>query len=137
VPAPQIGDALLTLPCKGTIIDGEVVACREDGTADFRALHSGKYTQDILCVWCSDLMGLNREDLRSRSLLARKRKLAMLLRRHDHPYVRYSEPFENGFWFCAAWKAGQLGIFAMCTLYTYAWAKGLRTHWLNLTPSGQ
>ena len=28
------------------------------------------------------------------------------------------------FWFYAAWKAEQWGIFAMCTLYTYAWAKG-------------
>src|SRR4030095_432054 len=25
------------------------------------------------------------------------------------------------FWFYAAWKAEQWGIFAMCTLYSYAW----------------
>ena len=35
------------------------------------------------------------------------------------------------FWFYAAWKAEQWGIFALCTLYTYAWARGLWTHWLN------
>jgi hypothetical protein len=35
------------------------------------------------------------------------------------------------FWFFAAWKAEQWGIFAMCTLYTYAWARGLWTHWLS------
>ncbi len=35
------------------------------------------------------------------------------------------------FWFYAAWKAEQWGIFAMCTLYTYAWARGLRAHWFS------
>ena len=35
------------------------------------------------------------------------------------------------FWFYAAWKAEQWGIFAMCTLYTYAWARGLWVHWLS------
>lgn len=29
-------------------------------------------------------------------LVARKQKLEALLRRNDHPYVRYSEPFKNG-----------------------------------------
>ena len=35
------------------------------------------------------------------------------------------------FWFYATWKAGQWGIFALCTLYTYAWARGVWTHWLS------
>ena len=35
------------------------------------------------------------------------------------------------FWFYAAWKAEQWGIFAMCTLYTYAWTRGLWVHWLS------
>jgi hypothetical protein len=39
--------------------------------------------------------------------------------------------FAQPFWFYAAWKAEQWGIFAMCTLYTYAWARGLWTHWLS------
>ena len=93
---PGIRDAVLTLPCKSTIIDGEVVACRKDGTPDFRALHSGNYSQEILCVWCFDLMELNGEDLRLLPLVTRKQKLGALLRRHDHPNVRYSEPFKNG-----------------------------------------
>src|SRR5262245_55202577 len=93
---PGIRGAVLTLPCKSTIIDGEVVACRHDGTPDFRALHSGNYSQEILCVWCFDLMELNSEDLRLLPLVTRKQKLGALLRRLDHPYVRYSEPFKNG-----------------------------------------
>src|SRR5262245_18170151 len=39
------------------------------------------------------------------------------------------------FWFYAAWRAEQWGIFAMCTLYTYAWTRGLWTHWLRPVPS--
>jgi hypothetical protein len=35
------------------------------------------------------------------------------------------------FWFYAAWKAQQWGIFALCGLYTYAWTRGLWTHWLR------
>jgi hypothetical protein len=35
------------------------------------------------------------------------------------------------FWFYAAWSAEQWGIFALCMLYTYAWARGLWTHWLG------
>jgi bifunctional non-homologous end joining protein LigD len=93
---PGIRDALLSLPCRSAIIDGEVVACKEDGTPDFRALHSGNYSQEILCVWCFDLMELNGEEMRLLPLVIRKQKLGALLRRHDHPYVRYSEPFENG-----------------------------------------
>jgi bifunctional non-homologous end joining protein LigD len=53
---PGIRDAPLTLPCKNAIVDG-VVACKDDGTPDFRALHSGNYPQEILCVWAFDLYG--------------------------------------------------------------------------------
>ena len=35
------------------------------------------------------------------------------------------------FRFYATWKAEQWGIFALCTLYTYAWARGVWTHWLS------
>src|SRR5262245_13538559 len=34
--------------------------------------------------------------LRPFPLVARKRKLDVILHRHDHPYVRHSEPFKNG-----------------------------------------
>jgi bifunctional non-homologous end joining protein LigD len=72
---PGIRDALLTLPSKSAIMDGEVVACGEGGAPDFRALHSGNYTQDVLCVWCFDLMELNAKDLRPLPLVARKQKV--------------------------------------------------------------
>jgi hypothetical protein len=43
-----------------------------------------------------DLMEFNGADLRPLPLVARKQKLGALLRRHDHPCVRYSEPFKDG-----------------------------------------
>jgi bifunctional non-homologous end joining protein LigD len=89
-------EAMLTLPCNNAVIYGEVVACKEDGTLDFRVLHSGNYIQVILCVWAFDRMQLTGEDLRPFPLVARKRRLEVILRRHDHPYVRHSEPLKNG-----------------------------------------
>jgi hypothetical protein len=41
------------------------------------------------------------------------------------------------FWFYAAWKAEQWGIFAVCMLYTYAWARGLWIHWLSPHPAAR
>jgi hypothetical protein len=40
------------------------------------------------------------------------------------------------FWFYAAWKAEQWGIFAIAMLYTYAWARGVWTHWLTSERTG-
>jgi len=72
---PGIRDALPSLPYRSAIIDGELVACKKDGTPDFRALHYGNYSQEILCVCCFDLVELNGADLRSLPLVARKQKL--------------------------------------------------------------
>lgn len=33
------------------------------------------------------------------------------------------------FWFYATYVAEQWGIFALCFLYTWAWFRGVRTHW--------
>lgn len=35
------------------------------------------------------------------------------------------------FWFYATAKAGQWGIFVLCILYTYSWARGVWNHWLK------
>lgn len=43
------------------------------------ALHSGNYTQEIICVWAFDPMKLNGEDLRPVPLVARKRKLDVVI----------------------------------------------------------
>ena len=45
-----IWEALRDLPAKSAIIDAEIVACREDGAPDFRAHHSGNYSDEVLCA---------------------------------------------------------------------------------------
>ena len=92
---PGIRDAVLTLPCKSAIIDGEVAACGKDGTPEISGRSIAATIARRSCVWCFDLMALNGEDLRLLPLVTRKQKLCVLLRRLDHPYVRYSEPFKN------------------------------------------
>jgi bifunctional non-homologous end joining protein LigD len=72
-----------------------VVALKEDGSADFRALHSGNYTQDNLCAWCFDLLAFNDTDMRPLPLVARKLKLGTLLKRYNHGSLRYSESFRD------------------------------------------
>jgi bifunctional non-homologous end joining protein LigD len=67
-----IWEALRSLPAKSAIIDAEIVACREDGAPDFRALHSGNYSDEVLCAWCFDMMELNGVDLTPLPLMARK-----------------------------------------------------------------
>lgn len=37
------------------------------------------------------------------------------------------------FWFYATWKAGQYGIFALCFLYTFSWARGFYNNWLKVS----
>jgi bifunctional non-homologous end joining protein LigD len=92
---PGILRALQALPCKNAIIDAEIVALKEDGSADFRALHSGNYTQDNLCAWCFDLLALNDTDMRPLPLVARKLKLCTLLKRYNHGSLRYSDSFRD------------------------------------------
>ncbi len=38
------------------------------------------------------------------------------------------------FWFWTTWHAEQWGIFVLCFLYTWAWFKGVRNHWLKRRP---
>ena len=35
------------------------------------------------------------------------------------------------FWFMATFKAEQWGIFALCFLYAYSWARGIKTFWMK------
>jgi bifunctional non-homologous end joining protein LigD len=92
---PVIRQALLALPCKTAIVDAETVVLTSAGVPDFRALHSGNYSQEMLCAWCFDLLELNGQDLRGLPLVVRKMKLRTLLKRHGDGALRYSESFAD------------------------------------------
>ena len=34
------------------------------------------------------------------------------------------------FWFYSAWQAQQWGIFILCVLYTFSWARGFKNNWM-------
>jgi bifunctional non-homologous end joining protein LigD len=91
-----IAEALVKLPAREAIIDGELVVLREDGTADFHALHWRKFDPAMLCVWCFDLLSHAGKDLCEMPLTVRKLKLGTILRGYAHPMLRYSESFISG-----------------------------------------
>ena len=35
------------------------------------------------------------------------------------------------FWFYSAYSAQQWGIFALCFLYTFSWARGFKNNWMR------
>ena len=88
-----IAEALSKLPTREAIIDGELVVLREDGSADFLALHSRRFDPAMLCVWGFDLLSHAGKDLCEMPLTVRKLKLGTILRSYGHPMLRYSEGF--------------------------------------------
>ena len=91
---PGIRDAVAALPAGGAIIDGEVVACDEDGKPDFYSLIRHRVAG--VCVWCFDLVGLGGDDLRLRPLEERKQRLGALLSIADNDRLKLSESFDDG-----------------------------------------
>jgi hypothetical protein len=82
------------------------------------------------CVWAFDLMELNGEDLRPFPLVARKRKLELIVRRHDHPYMRHSEPFKNGEQLLA--ECGQRGLEGIVSKRKHSPYKSGKCDWVKV-----
>ena len=91
---PLIAAAVLRLGAKSAVIDGELVSCDAHDKPNFYALLRGAPRE--LCVWCFDLMQLDRRDLRSLPLERRKAKLASLLAGTVDARLRLSHTFEDG-----------------------------------------
>jgi bifunctional non-homologous end joining protein LigD len=89
-----IARALAKLP-HDTILDGEVVFQREDGSMSFHELQnaSSAEKQAHLHYYAFDLLFLDGEDWRDRPLLERKERLQDLLRRAPEN-IHYSEHFQ-------------------------------------------
>ena len=90
--------ALQALPCRSALIDGELVALREDGVSSFSALQAALSAGDThhLVYFAFDLLHLDGRDLRGEPLLARRDALEDLLgRAGPSPFLRFSEHFEE------------------------------------------
>src|SRR6516164_9271979 len=77
---PLVASAVVALPARSCLIDGEAIVCDENGLAVFELIrgHDSK-TSAVLCVF--DLLELDGKDLRRRPIEERKSLLAKLL--HD------------------------------------------------------
>ena len=76
---PRIVQAARKLPASSLLLDGEGVICDEIGLAIFERLHSKAYDQEVF-LYAFDVLEHDGEDCRRLPLLARKARLATLLR---------------------------------------------------------
>ena len=77
---PLIVEALAQLRSRSCIIDGEAVACGEDGIASFDRIRYRRHDADVF-LYAFDLIELDGDDLRREPLAVRKATLASLLAR--------------------------------------------------------
>ena len=90
---PDISAAIIGLPTRSCVIDGELIAAGRHGEPDFLALLHGRHVPT--CVYCFDLLELNGRDLREQPLVQRRARLQALLARADSTLIRYSEAFSD------------------------------------------
>lgn len=88
---PLAAAAVAALPARSFLIDGEAIACDDNGLAVFEMIRH-HHREVELCAF--DLLELDGEDLRSSAIEERKRTLARLLRRSS-PGIVLNEHF-NG-----------------------------------------
>jgi ATP-dependent DNA ligase len=88
---PLAAAAVAALPARSFLIDGEAIACDDNGLAVFEMIRHHHHEVE-LCAF--DLLELDGEDLRASPIEERKRTLARLLRR-SYPGIVLNEHF-NG-----------------------------------------
>jgi bifunctional non-homologous end joining protein LigD len=89
---PRIATAVATLGARQLVLDGELVYLDDDGFPDFERLQAATQSrehQPRLYYQVFDLLNINGKDIAARPLLERKTRLVELLRRGDHPRLRY------------------------------------------------
>jgi ATP-dependent DNA ligase len=106
VASPAVAAAVLGLPTKSCIIDGELIAAGRHGQPDFLALLHGRHVPT--CVYCFDLLQLNGRDLREQPLVQRRARLQALLARAKCNVIRFSEGFPDASALLA--ECGRLGL---------------------------
>jgi bifunctional non-homologous end joining protein LigD len=83
---PTIAAAVLALPTRSCIIDGELIAAGAEGQPDFLALLQGRHVP--VCVYAFDVMELDGRDLRNQPLEKRRAQLKRLLGRGKSDLLR-------------------------------------------------
>ncbi len=127
---PLIVAAIADLKVRACVIDGEAIACDENGLSVFEMIRWRQHDHAVtLCAF--DLLELNGEDLRKRPIEERKWRLAPLLRR-SHDGIAINAHFEeNGaVIYKAACALGCEGIASKRLGSPYR--SGRTDHWLKV-----
>jgi bifunctional non-homologous end joining protein LigD len=88
-----IVEALERLHCRCCIIDGEAVACDDNGVASFERIRYRQHDGDVF-LYAFDLIELNGDDLRRDPLQVRKATLASIVAK-VRPGIRFNEHIEG------------------------------------------
>jgi bifunctional non-homologous end joining protein LigD len=127
---PLIVEALGNMRLRSCIIDGEAVACGDDGIASFDRILYRRHDADVF-MWAFDLIELNGDDLRGDPLAMRKAALLDLLVRAA-PGIRFNEHLdeEDGpLVFHHACKLGLEGVVSKRRNSPYG--SGRSPHWIK------
>ena len=89
---PLIVEAIAKLRSRSCIIDGEAVACGDDGIASFDRIRY-RHNDDGVFLYAFDLIELDGDDLRRHPLIVRKTTLGSLFAR-EAPGLRLNEHLE-------------------------------------------
>jgi bifunctional non-homologous end joining protein LigD len=127
---PLIAEALARLRSRSCIIDGEAVACGDDGIACFELIRRWD-TDESVFMWAFDLIELDGTDMRRDPLATREAKLADLLARAA-PGLRFNEHLDEAdgpLVFHHACKLGLEGIVSKRRDSPYS--SGRSRHWIK------
>jgi bifunctional non-homologous end joining protein LigD len=127
---PLIVETLARLRSRSCIIDGEAVACDDNGLTSFNRVRYRRYDESIF-LYAFDLIELNGDDLRRDPLEGRKTTLEMILA-NAGPGVRFNEHMEGDgqIVFRHACKLGLEGIVAKRK--DSAYRSGRSPDWLKI-----
>jgi bifunctional non-homologous end joining protein LigD len=126
---PRIAAAVLGLPTRSCVIDGELIAAGRHGQPDFVALLHGRHA--ATCVYCFDLLEVNGNDLREQALVQRRARLQALLARAKCDLLRFSEAFPDADALLAECsRRGLEGI--VCKRKDAPYRSGTRSGWVKV-----
>jgi len=127
---PLIVEGLTRLGSRSCVVDGEAVACGDDGIASFDRIRHRRHDASVF-MWAFDLIELNGDDLRRDPLVVRKTTLASMLARAA-PGLRFNEHLDEedgSAVFHHACKLGLEGIVSKRKDSRYS--SGRSPHWIK------
>jgi ATP-dependent DNA ligase len=127
---PLIVEALGNLRSRSCIIDGEAVACGDDGIASFDRIRYRRHDADVF-MWAFDLIELNGDDVRRDPLAVRKATLERVLVQAA-PGIRFNEHLDHEDGPLVFEHACKLGLEGIVSKWRdSAYSSGRSRHWIK------